>query len=94
MPQGVKVRFLSSVHNYGMEKLTILRNRLAEIGISIEFASNVPWIYIYKINGKRVTEIFEADHGFTVGFLPVSSDKPFHFTDLSTIFKLIRKYAS
>ena len=50
--------------------------------------------FLWKINGKRVTETFEANHGFTVGFLPVRRDKPFHFTDLNEIFKLIRKYCN
>ncbi len=77
-----------------MEKLDILKKRLDRVGIDIEFAANYPWIYIWKINGKRVKETFEANHGFTVGFLPVRRDKPFHFTDLNEIFKLIRKYCN
>ena len=75
-----------------MEKLYILKKRLDKIGIDIEFAANYPWIYIWKINGKRVKETFQADHGFTVGLLPVRRDKPFRFTDLNEIFKLIRQY--
>jgi len=39
-----------------------------------------------------VKETFKANHGFTVGFIPLSSDDSFHFTDLNEIFKLIRKY--
>ena len=77
-----------------MEKLDTLKKRLDKIGIDIEFAANYPWIYIWKINGERVKETFEANHGFTVGFLPVRRDKPFHFTDLNEIFKLIRKYCN
>ncbi len=67
-------------------------NRLKKIGITLELIGNYPWIYLDKINGKKVKEKFEAEHGFTVAFLPVRSDMPFHFTDITEIFKLIRKY--
>jgi hypothetical protein len=77
-----------------MEQLHIFKKRLDRIGIDATFIANYPWIYFDKINGKRVTERFEAEHGFTVAFLPVRRDKPFHFTDLNEIFKLIRKYSS
>ncbi len=63
-----------------------------KLGIDVEFGANFPWIYVDKINGQRVTEKFEADHGFTVAFLPVRRDMPFRFTDIGEIFKLIRKY--
>ena len=62
------------------------------IGIDIKLAGNYPWIYINSINGKRVTETFEANHGFTVAFLPVRADKQIELTDIGEIFKLIRKY--
>lgn len=77
-----------------MEQLKIFRNRLIKIGIEVEFFSNVPWIYLYKINGKTVKERYFAEHGFTIAFLPVRKDIPFHFTDLREIFKLIRKYTN
>lgn len=67
-------------------------DRLAKIGIDIEFCSNVPWVYIDKINGKKVTETFQGEHGFTVAFFPVSLKQKAHFTDITEIFKLIRKY--
>jgi len=75
-----------------MEKLTILRNRLLKIGVEVSYIANYPWIYLDRVNGKRVIEKFEAEHGFTIAFLPVRIDKPFHFTDISEIFKIIRKY--
>lgn len=75
-----------------MEKLDVFKDRLGKIGIDVEFAANFPWIYLYKINGKLVKERFEADHGFTVAFLPIRVDMSFHFTDIAEIFKLIRKY--
>jgi len=72
--------------------LDIFVNRLNKLEIKVELIANYPWIYIYKINGKKVIEKFEADHGFTVAFMPVNVKQKVHFTDISEIFKLIRKY--
>ena len=62
-------------------------NRLKRIDIEVELVGNYPWIYLDKVNGKKVTDTFQANHGFTVFFLG-SPDK---ITDISTIFKQIRK---
>jgi hypothetical protein len=75
-----------------MDKLTVFVNRLKNIGVEVKLAGNYPWIYIHEINGVRVTEKFEGEHGFTVAFLPVRADKELVFTDISEIFKLLRKY--
>jgi hypothetical protein len=72
--------------------LTPFIERLKKIGIEVELIGNYPWIYIDKINGKRVTERFEGNHGFTIAFLPVRNDQEMEFTDIAEIFKLIRKY--
>jgi len=77
-----------------VEQLETFKKRLSKIGIEVEFVCNFPWIYLYKINGKLVKEKFMAEHGFTVAFLPVRRDQPFHFTDIGRIFKLIRKYCN
>jgi len=74
------------------DKLEVFGDRMKKLGINIQFAGNYPWIYLHSINGKRVTEIFEANHGFTVAFLPVNPNKELQFTDIGEIFKLIRKY--
>lgn len=66
--------------------------RMQRIGIEIKLAGNYPWIYLDEINGKRVTETFEGNHGFTIAFLPIRSDQQMKFTDIYEIFKLIRKY--
>jgi hypothetical protein len=40
-----------------------------------------------------VKDRFEGNHGFTLIFLPVRNDSPpSEFTDITEIFKLIRKY--
>jgi hypothetical protein len=74
------------------DKLTVFINRMCKLGIDIKLALNAPWIYIDYINGKRVTELFCGNHGFTIAFLPVRNDKELHFTDIREIFKLIRMY--
>ena len=66
--------------------------RMQRLGIEVKLAGNYPWIYIQEINGKRVTETFEANHGFTIAFLPIRNDQEMRFTDIAEIFKLIRKY--
>ena len=74
------------------EKLDIFVERLKKIGITVELVGNYPWIYLDKVNEQKVTEKFESNHGFTIGFLPIRANKPFQFTDLTEIFKIIRKY--
>ena len=74
------------------DKLKVFVDRMQKININIKLVGNYPWIYIDEINGKRVTEKFEGNHGFTIAFLPVRVDKELAFTDISEIFKLIRKY--
>ena len=75
-----------------MDKLTIFVNRMKRIGIDVKLVGNYPWIYIHEINGVRVTEKFEGNHGFTIAFLPIRPDVELDFTDISEIFKLIRSY--
>jgi len=75
-----------------MDKLTIFVNRMKRIGIDVKLVGNYPWIYIHEINGVRVTEKFEGNHGFTIAFLPIRPDVELDFTDITEIFKLLRKY--
>lgn len=75
-----------------MEKLTIFRNRMSRIGINLEFIGNYPWIYLDKVNGHKITEKFQANHGFCIGFQPIRPGQTFDFTDITEIFKIIRKY--
>ncbi len=74
------------------DKLTIFVDRMNKLGIDIKLGGNYPWIYIDYINGNRVTEKFQANHGFTIAFLPIRPDKELEFTDIGEIFRLIRKY--
>jgi len=76
-----------------VKKIDTFVERLKKIGIDVKLSGNFPWIYIDEICGKRVTETFAANHGFTIIFLPGRNDSPpSEFTDIKEIFKLIRKY--
>jgi hypothetical protein len=75
-----------------MNKLEVFIQRMKKIGIDVELFGNYPWIYIDTINGKRVTEQFHGNHGFTIAFTPIRKGQELEFTDISEIFKLIRKY--
>ena len=74
------------------DKITVFVERLQKIGVEVKLGCNYPWIYIDNINGKRVTETFQANHGFTIAFLPIKKEQEIAFTDITEIFKLIRKY--
>jgi hypothetical protein len=76
------------------DKLDVFVKRLKKIGIDVKLTGNFPWIYLDKICGMKVSETFQANHGFTIMFLPGRNDSPVsNFTDITEIFKLIRKYA-
>ena len=77
---------------YLMESLNSFITRLQKVGVNIELVSNYPWIYLNKINNKIVKEIFMADHGFTIAFAPIRDKQKLTYTNISEIFKLIRKY--
>ena len=75
------------------DKLGVFIERLKKLGIEVKLSGNFPWIYLNEICGKRVTETFQANHGFTVMFLPGRNDSPVsEFTDIKEIFNLLRKY--
>ena len=66
--------------------------RLRKIGIDVELFGNYPWIYLDKVNGNKVKEKFEANHGFTIAFLPIRNDQKMELTNIGEVFKIIRKY--
>ena len=75
------------------DKIKVFLKRLKKIGIDVKLSGNFPWVYITEINGIRVTEKFDGNHGFTLIFLPVRNDSPpSEFTDIKKIFQLIREY--
>ena len=75
------------------DKIKVFVERLKKIGIEVKLQGNFPWVYIDEICGIRVKERFLGNHGFTLIFLPSRNDSPpSEFTDITEIFKLIRKY--
>jgi len=74
------------------DKLTIFVDRMKKLGIDIKLVGNYPWIYIDEINGKRVIEKFQGNHGFTIAFLPIRKEQELNFTDIGEVFRLVRKY--
>jgi hypothetical protein len=75
-----------------MIEITVFHDRLKRIGVDIEMIGNFPWIYLHKVNGRTVTELYLADHGFTIAFTPIRKDQQLKFTNIGLIFEIIRKY--
>ena len=65
--------------------------RLKKIGIEVELTGNYPWVYLYKVNGKKVTGTFMGNHGFTVFFLPARLGQVEKITDIKVVFDKIRE---
>jgi hypothetical protein len=76
-----------------MDAMTIFVDRMRKLGILVELVGNFPWIYLDKVNGHRVTEKFEGNHGFTIAFSPIRPGQRLKFTDLGRVFEVVRKYA-
>jgi len=71
-----------------MDNLSIFISRLKKLNIELNLVGNYPWVYIDKINNKKVTDKYQSEWGFVLGYL----NKGFTFEDLTEIFKLIKKY--
>lgn len=66
--------------------------RLEKLNITVSLLGNIPWIYLDKVNGKKVNEKFMGNHGFTAFFYPARIGGVVTVTSISEIFKIIRKY--
>lgn len=65
--------------------------RLRKIGIEITMSGNYPWVYLDTVNGNRVKEKLHSNHGFTIFFRAIRPGEKDKLTDISLIFKTIRK---
>jgi len=74
------------------ERLNTFISRMKKLDIDVKLTGNYPWIYIDTINGKRVTERFLGNHGFTIAFLPLKPEDKLELTDIKEIMNVIRKY--
>ena len=72
--------------------LVRLRRRLKRIGIEIELMGNYPWIYLDTVNGNKVKDIFDSEYKFTIAYSPVKPGDTYQLSDISEVFKCIRKY--
>lgn len=67
-------------------KIDAFVKRLEKIGIKVELAGNFPWVYLYAVNGKKVTEKFGSYHGFTAFY----ANKSVVWSDRRAVFNKIR----
>lgn len=74
-----------------MTTISSFYNRLKKIGIEVEMIGNFPWVYLDKVNGKKVHGNFQGNHGFTVFFKAIREGKPDTITDIPVIFDKIRE---
>jgi hypothetical protein len=78
-----------------MNEIEVFRNRLKKIGIELELFGNVPWIYIDKVNGNKVSrEDYNANHGYSFAWYPVRNGESPHldWSAIKKTFEVIRKY--
>ena len=76
----------------GVDIIQTFVERLKKLNIDVKIVGNYPWIYLDEINGKKVTETFQGNHGFTISFVPIKSEQKMGFTNIGEIFKVIKKY--
>jgi len=74
-----------------IDNIKLFGDRLKKLGIEVELAGNYPWIYLDKVNGKKVEGKFLGNHGFTAFFLTNNRDNPYKITDTKIVFRKIRE---
>lgn len=77
----------------GMRELNTIYNRFRKLGIELEYGFNFPFVYLRKVNKKQVKEKFGSDHGFLLGYLPMTNHHRFRVSDTKQFIKIVRKYA-
>lgn len=77
-----------------MNELNVFIDRMNRIGIQVELGANYPWIYLEKINGKRVIEKQHSEHGWTIALLSIKKEDRIKFVNLKETLKLIKNYAN
>lgn len=65
--------------------------RLAKINVHVALWGNLPWVYLDKVNGKKVHGKFMGDHGFTAFFKATGLGEKDHISNIPTVFKKIRE---
>ena len=72
--------------------ISVLVKRLAKLNITVEFTSNIPWIYLNKVNGNKVTTKLDSDYGFTAFWYPIKTNREIKVNSITKLFKEIRKH--
>ncbi len=72
--------------------ISVLVKRLAKLNITVEFTGNVPWIYLDKVNGNKITTKLDSDYGFTAFWCPIKTDREIKVNSITKLFKEIRKH--
>lgn len=75
------------VDHYHIPAAQRVSNRLIKISIEIELGCNLPWIYLEKVNGVKVTEKKNARHGFCIGY----TTTPCNLSHRRDLFRKIRE---
>lgn len=75
------------VDHYNIPASQRVSNRLSKIGIHIELGSNLPWIYLEKVNGVKIIEKKNARHGFCIGY----TTRPCNLLHRRDLFRKIRE---
>ena len=77
-----------------VNEIEVFVKRLSKIGIELELVANIPWIYLYRVNGNSVKkEDFSSKHGYVIAWYPVRlGNQPHLDVDLKRTFNIIRKY--
>lgn len=84
-----ELMYLNSVESeLSFFDLNVFVARMKKLGITMKFASNLPWVYLTEICGKKVTEKHASEHGFCIGY----KNHYFKFEYEKELFNLIRKY--
>ena len=72
--------------------ISVLTKRLSKLNITVEFTSNIPWIYLNKVNGNKITTKLDSDYGFTAFWYPIKTDGEIKINNITKLFKEIRKH--
>lgn len=75
------------VDHYHSPAAQRVSNRLSKIGIQIEIGCNLPWIYLEKVNGVKIMEKKNANHGFCIGY----TTRPCNLLHRRDLFRKIRE---
>jgi len=83
---------MEKINDYpSYRRLSSLQSKLSRLGINIEFMFNVPYVYLYSVNGNHVNEKFMSDHRFTVALYKINGSV-YELLDTRVLFKTIRKH--